>query len=88
MPDPIGQIYFAKGKGGVLELVVPKGTKLVSLLKAQEVLSREVLPHISPSGCGPCLSGIPFLIREDLEQVARVDLATGRIAQGVGAAAE
>ena len=80
MSDPIGQIYFAKGKGGVLELVVPKGTKLVSLLKAQEVLSTRH-PHISPGGCGPCLSGVPFVIREDLEQVARVDLRTGKIAE-------
>jgi hypothetical protein len=82
MPDKQGRVYYAKGKGGVLELVVPHGTKLIDLLKTQEHLSREVLPHISPSGCGPCLSGIPFVIREELEQVARVDLKTGAIAHG------
>ncbi len=80
------QIYFAKGKGGVLELVVPHGTKLVDLVKVQERLSHDVLPHISPRGCGPCLSGIPFLIREDLAEVARVDLKSGEIARGVAGA--
>lgn len=81
----LGKIYFPKGKnGGALELVVPPGTHLLDLLKAQEHLEREVLPHISPRGCGPCLSGIPLIIREDLEQVARVDLATGKIAAGPG----
>jgi hypothetical protein len=74
-----GKIYYAKGKGGALELVVPHGTKLIDLLKAQEHISRQVLPHISPSGCGPCLSGIPFIIREDLEEVAAVNIATGAI---------
>ncbi len=73
------RVYYAKGKGGVLELVVGHGTKLVDLLKIQEKLSREVLPKISPRGCGPCLSGIPFIIREELEQVARVDLASGEL---------
>jgi hypothetical protein len=32
---------------------------------------------ISLRGCGRCLSGIPFVIREDLEQVARVSLKSG-----------
>jgi hypothetical protein len=76
----VGKIYYPKGKGGAVELVVPHGTHLIDLLKAQEHLAREVLPHISPRGCGPCLSGVPLIIREDLEQVARVDLASGKIA--------
>jgi hypothetical protein len=82
VPEGVGRIYYAKGKGGVLELVVPHGTKLIDLLKAQERLSHDVLPHISPRGCGPCLSGIPFIIREELEQVARVDLKAGQIHEG------
>jgi hypothetical protein len=73
------KIYYAKGKGGSLELVVPHGTKLIDLLKAQEQISRQVLPHISPGGCGPCLSGVPLVIREDLEEVAAVNIATGEI---------
>jgi len=80
MTDLHARVYYAKGKGGALELVVPHGTHLGDLLKAQERLSRDVLPHISPRGCGPCLSGIPLVIREELEQVARVDLKTGEIA--------
>ncbi len=79
MADPVGQLYFSKGKGGVLELVVPAGTHLSDLLNVHELLDRKILPHISPRGCSPCLSGIPFVIREDLEQVARVDLKTGAI---------
>jgi hypothetical protein len=77
-----GRVYYAKGKGGALELVVPHGTKLIDLLKAQEQISRDILPHISPGGCGPCLSGIPFVIREELSQVARVELASGEIVHG------
>ena len=74
-----GRIYYGKRKGGALELVVPHGTKLVDLLKAQERISHDVLPHISPGGCGPCLSGIPLVIREELEQVARVEIQSGEI---------
>lgn len=46
------RLYYGKGKGGALEFVVPHGTRLVDLLKAQEKLSEEILPHISPRGCG------------------------------------
>ena len=74
-----GRLYYAKGKGAALEFIVPRGTKLADLLKAQESLSRDVLPHISPRGCGPCLSGVPLIFREELELVARVDLAKGQI---------
>ena len=76
------RLYYAKGKGGVLEFVVPHGTRLVDLLKAQEQISKEILPHISPRGCGPCLSGIPLIFREELENVAQVNLKTSEIAQG------
>jgi len=79
------RVYYAKGKGGVLELIVGPGTPLIDLLKVQEHLSREVLPHISPRGCGPCLSGIPFIIREELEEVARVDLKSGELVHGTAA---
>ena len=79
MSDKGARVYYAKGKGGALEFVVPHGTKLADLLRAQEVLSKEVLPHISPRGCGPCLSGIPLIFREELEEVARVDLKSGQI---------
>ena len=75
-----GRVYYGKAKGGAVELVVPHGTPLIELLKAQEKISRDILPHISPRGCGPCLSGIPLVIREELDQVARVDLARGELA--------
>ena len=76
------RLYYSKGKGGPLEFVVPHGTPLVDLLKAQERLSKEILPHISPRGCGPCLSGIPLIFREELEHVAQVNLATSEISTG------
>ena len=42
MADPTGQLYFAKGKGGVLELVVPAGTQLASLVHVHEILDRKI----------------------------------------------
>ncbi len=69
--------YGKRGDQTVLELAVPKGTKLAEALKLKETLA----DHIArlPRGCGPCLSGEPFLIRERLEHVIRVDLDTLRV---------
>lgn len=66
--------YSTKGKRTVIELTVAKGTKLIDCLKLQEKISREVLPKIGPVGCAPCLSGIDFLLREELERVLPVDI--------------
>jgi hypothetical protein len=66
--------YSQKGKRTVVELTVARGTKLLDCLKIQEKISREVLPKIGPVGCGPCLSGIDFLIREELERVLPVNV--------------
>ena len=75
-----GQIqYGKKGNQTVVELIVPAGTHLKDILKATEIISSEVLPKIGPVGCGPCLSGGDLIIREELDHVLPIDLATGRI---------
>ena len=79
MPDPVGQLTSRRGRAAS-QLVVPKGTRLSDLLKVHEQLDHKILPHISPGGCGPCLSGIPFVVIGGPRQVARVDLNTGQVA--------
>src|SRR5258707_15373274 len=71
--------YSFEGKMPVVELIVPHGTRLLDLLKIQDVISRELLPKIAPTGCGPCMSGADFRIREELEHVIPVDLAAGKL---------
>ena len=74
--------YGTRGKRTVVELTVAKGTKLSDILKVQEVISRDVLPKIGPVGCAPCISGIDFLIREELDRVLPVNLKEGTIGKG------
>ena len=69
----------ARGKRTVAELTVAKGTRLVDILKVQEKISRDVLPKIGPVACAPCLSGVDFLIREELEKVLPIDIKAGTI---------
>jgi len=71
--------YTTAGPRPLVELVVPHGTRLKDLVKLQETISKELLPKISPRGCGPCLSGSHFVIREELEHIINVDLAGGRL---------
>jgi hypothetical protein len=66
------------GSRPVVELVVPQGTHIRDLLKVQEAISKELLPKIGPRGCAPCISGFDFRIREELEQVINVDLASAK----------
>jgi hypothetical protein len=63
----------------LLEVMVPFGTRVKDLAKLTEAISKELLPKIGPRGCGPCLSGRDFVIRERLEQVILVDLETGKM---------
>ena len=66
--------YSQRGGRTVVELTVARGTKLIDCLKLQEKISREVLPKVGPAGCSPCLSGIDFLLREELEKVLPVNV--------------
>jgi hypothetical protein len=68
-----------EGAMPVVEVSVPHGTRLVDLVKLNDLISREINPKVSPRGCGPCLSGLDFRIRERFEEVIRVDLEAMQI---------
>lgn len=70
--------YSLAGPRPLVQLVVPHGTRMRDLLKVQETISKELLPKLSPRGCLPCISGSEFLIREELENIINVDLASGK----------
>ena len=75
MASNTAEVHFTReGPIPVVELIIPHGTKLVDILKLQELISREINPKISPRGCQTCLSGLDFRIRERLENVIRIDL--------------
>lgn len=71
--------YTSKGDTTIVELIVPHGTRLLEALKAQEAISKELLPKIAPRSCQACISGADFRIKERLENVIRVDLEEGRL---------
>ena len=74
--ERIAEIQLVRdGVQPVLKVTVPKGTKLVDTLKLQPELS-DILGKLK--GCLPCNSGVPiwFHEREEIENLARVDLAT------------
>ena len=73
----IGQLSYSKEYNRI-ELVVPQGTKTASLGKLFEVISREALARL-PRGCPTCTSGDHLLVREQLDNVVRVDLDTGKV---------
>jgi hypothetical protein len=61
---------------GAMQLTVPQGTKLADALKALHTVDLSKLGKI-PRGCAPCLSGVPFTIREDFDPVINVELGGG-----------
>lgn len=71
--------YSTEGPVPVVELVVPHGTRLLDLLKAQETISRELLPGLTPRGCQACISGSSLIIRERFENVIRINLEDGQL---------
>jgi hypothetical protein len=58
---------------GAVQLSVPQGTKLVDAVKALQTVDLSKLGKL-PRGCLPCLSGVPFTIREDFDPVINVRL--------------
>ncbi|HWI85612.1 MAG TPA: hypothetical protein VNT42_04715 [Sphingomonas sp.] len=60
-------------KTGHLELVVPHGTKFADLGKILSQIDLSAVARL-PRGCGPCISGHPFNIRERFEEVISVAL--------------
>jgi hypothetical protein len=73
----VAELSYSKDYNRI-ELVVPHGTKSAQLGKMLEVLSREALARL-PRGCPQCTSGDHLLIREQLENVIRVDLDKGTV---------
>jgi hypothetical protein len=73
-------VYTKTGPTGrpMVEISTPTGTRLVDLLKSLEYVATELLPKLSPTGCGPCTSGVDLRIREQFEEVIRVDIGAGR----------
>jgi hypothetical protein len=76
----LGEIRITEDKNqNSLEILVPKGIshKDISKLTLGELISK-----FRPSGCGTCLSGQDFRIRERFERVLPVDIAAGKISVG------
>jgi hypothetical protein len=75
----VAEMQYGKlGERNVLELVVPHGTQMKEIGRIQELVLREALGKL-PRGCQSCLSGEHFIIREQLENVVRVDLELGQV---------
>ena len=68
--------YDANGPQPIMELAVPHGTPVRSILKSMELIT-ELNRKLSPRGCEACLSGTHLIIRERFEEVIRVDLEKG-----------
>ena len=73
MAHRIAELQYSEDYGRV-ELIVPKGTKLATVNKLKDKLFRKDFVARLPRGCQQCLSGEPFIIRERLENVLRIDL--------------
>jgi hypothetical protein len=58
---------------GAIELTVPQGTKLADAVKALSKVDLSALAKL-PRGCGSCISGHPFNIREQFDPVINVQL--------------
>jgi len=71
--------YTTSGMAPLVELTIPHGTRMKDLFKVQELISRDIISKISPRGCEACTSGVHLVIREELENVIRVDLDSAQI---------
>lgn len=68
-----GEVHVREDKThNSLEIVIPKGLSHKELTK---VSLGELLSRFRPSGCGACLSGQDFIIRERFEKVLPIDIA-------------
>jgi hypothetical protein len=56
-----------------IQITVPHGTKLADLAKVIDFMARDVFAKL-PRGCTNCTSGDHFIIKEELENIVRVDL--------------
>lgn len=58
---------------GAIQFTVPQGTKLADALKSLATIDFNALAKL-PRGCGNCISGHPFDIREHFDPVINVRL--------------
>ena len=56
-----------------ISISVPPGTKLADLAKLIDFMARDIFSKL-PRGCTNCTSGDHLIIREQLENVIKVDL--------------
>lgn len=77
MPN-IAELGYSK-QTNQLELVVPHGTKTADLHNIITSLQKNGIVARLPRGCNTCLSGSQFNIRERLQEVISVDLATYKV---------
>ncbi len=66
------QVNFSKEQAGAIEIMVPKGTGMSDLAKIHVAIDKLLIKQLHPRGCGSCLSGAHFVVREILDQVAKV----------------
>lgn len=79
-PERLGEVQISReGAVPAVELVIPYGTRMADIFKAQEAISRDIISKISPRGCQACTSGVHLTIRERFQEVIRVDLQTGKL---------
>jgi urease accessory protein UreE len=68
----VAEVGYSK-EGRELQVTLPHGTRMADLTKVLEFLARDVFSKL-PRGCTACHSGDHLIIREQLENVIRVDL--------------
>jgi hypothetical protein len=78
----IATVRFTRVEGvPTLDVTVPRGTLPNQLAALNEHLTKQFIPRVT--GHQTCFSGGEFRLREDeVESVIRVDLGSGRIAEG------
>ena len=56
-----------------IQVTVPHGTKLADLARLIDYMAKDIFAKL-PRGCTSCTSGDHLIIREQLENVIKVDL--------------
>ena len=56
-----------------IQVTVPHGTKLAELARVIDFMAKDIFAKL-PRGCTACTSGDHLIIREQLENVIKVDL--------------
>ena len=77
----IAQIHYHKAQSR-LDVVVPRGTLPNATARLNETLTKDLIPKLT--GHRTCLSGLEFIIREELADVVQIDIETGKIGPAIG----